>query len=156
MEKENGFTLGYDKYNWDETQSHFITEDCTEPIDFGEGKKNIYALPVRQSSVSGIKRFSWRQTILRRGARYIFPVCRTALPTAGFCIAPYSGAHTPEDELHRWFSTNPNVEVHAYVKNGKYCVVNNTYTPQSTVVYRGDGTSFELQMASNEIKWYKM
>ena len=48
------------------------------------------------------------------------------------------------------------MEVHAYVKNGKYCVVNNTYTPQPTVVYRGDGTSFELQMASNEIKWYKI
>ena len=42
------------------------------------------------------------------------------------------------------------------MKNGKYCAVNNTYTPQSTVVYRGDGTSFELQMASNEIKWYKI
>ena len=32
-----------------------------------------------------------------------------------------------EDELNRWYSTNYNVEVHAYVKNGKYCVVNNTY-----------------------------
>lgn len=32
-----------------------------------------------------------------------------------------------EGNLHKWFSTNFNVEVHAYVKNGKYCVVNNTY-----------------------------
>ena len=37
-----------------------------------------------------------------------------------------------EGELHKWFSTNFNVEVHAYVKNGKYCVVNNTYEPQHT------------------------
>ena len=35
-----------------------------------------------------------------------------------------------------------NVEVHAYVKNGKYCVVNNTYEPQDTTVYTGDGSSF--------------
>ena len=34
---------------------------------------------------------------------------------------------------HQWFSTNFNVEVHAYVKNGKFCVVNNTYEPQNTV-----------------------
>ena len=45
-------------------------------------------------------------------------------------------AHS-EEELHTWFSSNYNVEVHAYVKNGKYCVVNNTYEPQDTTdVYK--------------------
>ena len=43
VEEETGFTLGYDKYNWDEHE-HFILED-SEEVDFGEGKKNIYALP---------------------------------------------------------------------------------------------------------------
>lgn len=38
-----GFTLNVDKYNWEE-HNHFITEDCREEIDFGEGKKNIYPL----------------------------------------------------------------------------------------------------------------
>ena len=61
-----------------------------------------------------------------------------------------------EDNLLRWFSTNFNVEVHAYVKNGKYCVVNNTYEPQHTTVYKGDGTSFEVDMDANEIKWYEI
>ncbi len=32
-----------DKYNWDE-HNHFILEDCTKEVDFGEGKKNIFAL----------------------------------------------------------------------------------------------------------------
>ncbi len=59
-----------------------------------------------------------------------------------------------EDELNRWYSTNYNVEVHAYVKNGKYCVVNNTYESQDTVVYKGDGSSFPLHMEANEIRWY--
>ena len=61
-----------------------------------------------------------------------------------------------EDELYRWYSTNYNVEVHAYVKNGKYCVVNNTYEPQDTTVYLGDGTSFDLHLEANEIKWYQI
>ncbi|WP_418666615.1 1,3-beta-galactosyl-N-acetylhexosamine phosphorylase C-terminal domain-containing protein, partial [Allofournierella sp.] len=61
-----------------------------------------------------------------------------------------------EEELHRWFSSNFNVEVHAYVKNGKYCVVNNTYEPQLTTVYKGDGSCFELAMEANEIKWYEI
>ncbi|MEG1549036.1 MAG: 1,3-beta-galactosyl-N-acetylhexosamine phosphorylase C-terminal domain-containing protein, partial [Ruthenibacterium sp.] len=61
-----------------------------------------------------------------------------------------------ENNLHKWFSTNCNVEVHAYVENGKYCVVNNTYEPQDTTVYKGDGTSFALHMAENEIIWYEI
>ena len=61
-----------------------------------------------------------------------------------------------EENLHRWFSSNYNVEVHAYVKNGKYCIVNNTYEPQDTTVYKGDGTSFDLHMEANEIKWYEI
>ena len=61
-----------------------------------------------------------------------------------------------EADLHKWFSTNYNVEVHAYVKNGKYCVVNNTYEPQDTTVYTGDGSSFDLHLDANEIKWYSI
>ncbi|MFR5556562.1 MAG: 1,3-beta-galactosyl-N-acetylhexosamine phosphorylase C-terminal domain-containing protein [Coprococcus sp.] len=41
-------------------------------------------------------------------------------------------AHDEENLASAGFSTNYNVEVHAYVKNGKYCVVNNTYEPQDT------------------------
>lgn len=38
VEQERGFTLGYDKYNWQE-HSHFITEDVEGELDFGEGKE---------------------------------------------------------------------------------------------------------------------
>ena len=60
-----------------------------------------------------------------------------------------------ENELHTWYSENVNVEVHAYVKNGKFCVVNNTYEPQDTVIYRGDGSSFRQHLEANEILWYE-
>ena len=39
--------------------------------------------------------------------------------------------------------------------NGKYCVVNNTYVPQDTVVYPDNG-SFELHLDANEIRWYNL
>ena len=61
-----------------------------------------------------------------------------------------------EKNLKKWLSINYNVEVHAYVKNGKYCVVNNTYEPQDTTVYRGDGTSFDVHMEANAIHWYEI
>ena len=59
-----------------------------------------------------------------------------------------------EENLERWFSSNYNVEVHAYVANGKYCVVNNTYEEQDTIVYKGYGSSFPLHLEANEIIWY--
>jgi 1,3-beta-galactosyl-N-acetylhexosamine phosphorylase len=48
------------------------------------------------------------------------------------------------------------VEVHAFLKNGKYCVVNNTYEPQDTVVYTENGHSFPLHLEANEIRWYNL
>ena len=44
----------------------------------------------------------------------------------------------------------------AYIKNGKYCVVNNTYEAQSTTVYKGDGTAFQLDLEPNQIIWYEI
>ena len=41
-------------------------------------------------------------------------------------------------------------------KEWKYCVVNNTYEPQSTTVYKGDGTSFDLDLEANGIYWYEI
>ena len=32
VEKETGFTLGYDKYNWDEHPNHFILADCAGEV----------------------------------------------------------------------------------------------------------------------------
>ena len=43
VDKELGFSLSTDKYNWEEKE-HFLTENFAETIDFGEEVKNIYAL----------------------------------------------------------------------------------------------------------------
>ena len=43
VEMETGFTLNYDKYNWAEDPDHFILADVADEVDFGEGKKSIFA-----------------------------------------------------------------------------------------------------------------
>lgn len=155
VEEERGFTLGYDKYNW-ENHSHFITEDCQGEIDFGEGQKNIYALEGTQILVQrekevqlAVNEFGEGRAVYISGLPYSFENSRLLYR------AILWSSHE-EENLHHWFSTNYNVEVHAYIKNGKYCVVNNTYEPQETVIYRGDGSSFELQLEANEIRWYQI
>ncbi len=155
VEEENGFTLNVDKYNWEE-HAHFITEDCKGEVDFGEGKKNIYAyegttiLSQKDREVQmAVKEFGGGRSVYISGLPYSFENSRVLYRAILW-------ASHDEDNLHKWFSTNYNVEVHAYVKNGKYCVVNNTYEPQSTTVYKGDGTSFDLDLEANGIYWYEI
>ena len=156
VEKETGFTLGYDKYNWDEHPGHFILADCDGEPDFGEGQKNMYALEGTEILVQhekevqmAVNSFGSGRAVYISGLPYSFSNSRV------LHRAILWSSHG-EDELLTWFSSNCNVEVHAYPKNGKYCVVNNTYEPQSTTVYRGDGSSFGLDLEANEIRWYEL
>lgn len=156
VEEENGFTLNYDKYNWEEHPDHFILQDADRPIDFGEGKRNIYALEGTEVLVQRNKEvqmaahdFGKGRAVYISGVPYSFANSRTLYRAILWSA-------NSEEELHTWFSSNYNVEVHAYVKNGKYCVVNNTYEPQDTTVYTTDGSSFALHLDANEIKWYEI
>ena len=156
VEEENGFTLNYDKYNWDEHLDHFILQDVDQPIDFGEGKKNIYALEGTEVLVQRDKEVQMAAHDFGKGrAVYISGVPYSFANSRTLYRAILWSAHS-EEELHTWFSSNYNVEVHAYVKNGKYCVVNNTYEPQDTTVYTTDGNHFDLHLEANEIKWYEI
>ncbi len=152
IEKETGFTLGYDKYNWN-VHPHFITEGRTD-FDWGEGKKSIYALEgttviaVSERSVqAAVKECGKGRGVYLSGLPY-------SAENARILHRAILWATRSEDMLHTWFSTNENVEVNAYIKNGKYCVVNNTYTSQATTVYTQNGESFPLEMKENEIIWY--
>ena len=154
VEEEHGINLNTDKYNWEEHRDHFILKDADGEIDFGEGKKNIFALPETEILIQkdqevqmAVKTFGKGRGVYISGLPYSFKNSRVLYRAVLWSASA-------EEELHCWYSTNYNVEVHAYVKNGKYCVVNNTYEPQDTVVYRGDGSSFQLYLEANEIKWY--
>lgn len=155
VEEERGFNLNQDKYNWDE-HSHFITEDCTKDIDFGEGKKNIFALDGtkilkhhNKEVQLAVNEFGKGRTVYISGLPYSFENSR-------LLYRAIIWSANDEANLRKWYSENFNVEVHAYVANNKFCVVNNTYEPQSTTVYRGDGSSFDIDLEANQIIWYEI
>ena len=155
VEKETGFTLNYDKYNWEQNPEHFILADVAGEVDFGEGKKSIYAyegtdiLVQRDKEVQmAANGFGSGRSVYISGLPYSFENSRVLYR------AILWAAHG-EEILHKWFSTNYNVEVHAFVANGKYCVVNNTYVSQDTTIYTDTG-SFELHLDANEIRWYSI
>ena len=170
VDEERGFSLNSDRYNWEEHRDHFITADVKDEIDFGEGKANIYALDGARVIVCHDHDGPEGESFLKKNNKDVQLAVNEFGEGRGVYISglPYSFENArvlhraimwsshDEDNLHKWFSSNYNVDVHAYVANGKYCVVNNTYEPQSTTVYRGDGSSFELDLEANQIIWYEI
>lgn len=156
IEKETGFTLNYDKYNWEELPNHFITEDCRQSIDFGEGKKNMYALEGTKVLVQREKEVQMSVNEFGKGRGVYISGLPYSFENSRLLYRSILWSTKDEASLYKWFSDNFNVEVHAYVKNRKYCVVNNTYEPQSTTIYTDNGKSFKLNLEANEIKWYEI
>lgn len=156
VEKETGYTLGYDKYNWEERKGHFILEDCKGEVDFGEGKKSIYALPGTEILVQREKEVQMAVHEYGKGRSVYISGLPYSFENSRILYRAILWSSHSEERLWEWYSENFYVDVHAYVKNGKYCVVNNTYEPQRTVVYKGDSESFPLELKENEIRWFEI
>lgn len=155
VEKETGFTLNYDKYNWEQKPDHFILADVAGEVDFGEGKKNIYAFEGTDILVQKEKEVQMATNTFGNGRSVYISGLPYSFENSRVLYRAILWAAHGEDILNKWFSTNYNVEVHAFVANGKYCVVNNTYVPQDTTVYTDTG-SFALHLEANEIRWYSI
>lgn len=155
VEKETGFTLNYDKYNWEQKPAHFILADVAGEVDFGEGKKNIYAFEGTDILVQKEKEVQMATNAFGNGRSVYISGLPYSFENSRVLYRAILWAAHGEECLQKWFSTNYNVEVHAFVANGKYCVVNNTYVPQATTVYTDTG-SFDLHLEANEIRWYSI
>ena len=156
VEKETGFPLGYDKYNWDVVPNHFILADCAGTPDFGPLKRGIYALPGAQVLAKDGRNVLMAANAFGHGRS----VYLTGLPysdeNSRILHRAILWAAGSEDELRNWFSSNPAVEVNAYVRNGRFCAVNNTDLPQETTVFCPDGKSFALSLAPGELRWFSI
>lgn len=156
VEKETGFTLGYDKYNWDVVPNHFILADCAGVPDFGPLKRGIYALPGAQVLAKDGRNVLMAANAFGHGRS----VYLTGLPysdeNSRILHRAILWAAGSEDELRNWFSSNPAVAVNAYVRNGRFCAVNNTDLPQETTVFCPGGKSFALSLAPGELRWFSI
>ncbi|MCD8104210.1 MAG: 1,3-beta-galactosyl-N-acetylhexosamine phosphorylase [Lachnospiraceae bacterium] len=153
VDKELGFTLSTDKYFTEMQTSHFIRSDRTEPFDFGESMRNIYALDETVEIIeysndevhAAAHPYGNGYGVYLAGLPYSFANTRLLLRTL------YYAAHRPEN-IRQWFSSNPACEVHAYPDTGKYAVLNNTPQPQDTRVCDGEKW-VEYHLREGEIIW---
>ena len=71
VECENGFNLNKDKYNWEE-HPHFIMEDCSGEIDFGEGKKNYVCVGRNRDPCAERPRSTDGSPYIRKGKKCVY------------------------------------------------------------------------------------
>ncbi|ADO77015.1 1,3-beta-galactosyl-N-acetylhexosamine phosphorylase [Halanaerobium praevalens] len=153
VDKEIGFSLSSNKYNWSENE-HFILKDNSSELDFGEGKKNIYAdLETKVLKTSGkdvqlaVNEFGKGKSVYISGLPY-------SLENSRILYRAIFWAAGKDNEIKKWYSKNYNLEVNYYPASNKYCVVNNTYVKQETIIYDGTGKSFDLIVEPNDILWF--
>lgn len=163
VDEEKGLTLSEDKYNI-EKKTHFITEDIASEIDYGESKKNIYALngaevldieisPRFKRSVNvGEVKLAANEYGKGRGV-YIAGLPYSAQNARLLLRALFWSAHK-EGEMKKAYSANVNVDCSYYPEQGKYALVNNTDQSQETVFYNVQGNKEKLVLSAGDILWF--
>jgi 1,3-beta-galactosyl-N-acetylhexosamine phosphorylase len=159
VDRELGMTLIYTKYTEQQREPHFIAEDMGgEPFDSGGGTDDVYAinddtanLVVEKGCVKvAANNFGRGRAVYISGLPYNARNARLLLRSIYWA----GGA---EDEIRRsWFSENIHTECNAYPESGWFCVLNNSYEAQNTVVYKGDGSTVSVTLAPMEIKWFRI
>ena len=155
VEQENGYTLGYNKNNWEETD-HFITDEIKDKIDFGHGRYSTYALESTNVLIQKEKdvllstnEYEDGRCVYISGLPYSSENARLLYKSILWC------SHK-EDMLFNWFSTNPHIEVNVYPDRNTFSVSNNTNRTQNTTIYKERNRRFECHLKPAEICWFHM
>ena len=157
MDKELGFTLHTDKYFHTPADSHFITEDVVEPLDFGEGMKNIYAL-YEDTEIIAYNDGEVNMAAHAYGKGrcvYIAGLPYSTQNTRILLRALYYAA-CKEEAFKKWYADNLYCEVHAYPQSKQYAILNNTNEIQESGVYDGEGNCKHVTLQPGEIRWMVM
>ena len=156
VDKELGFSLSTDKCPM-KAEPHFLTEDRKEAFDFGEGMRDVYALSeeteIAEASGGEIHlsshRYGQGRGVYIAGLPYSFANTRLLLRSL------YHSAGK-EEEMLRWYASDPCCEVHAYPETGRYAVVNDSPEPRDTLVYDGEGKACQVSLEGGQIIWQEI
>ena len=148
-----------DKYNISKV-AHPLT-DGMKNFDYGEDKKNVYALDgtkvlditfsdrfKRNVNVGEVKmavnEYGKGRSFYITGLPYSFENSR--LLYKAMCWAG-------NKELNVCYSSNVNTECSFYESSGKYAIVNNSNEKQTTEFYDKSGNKSIIELKPMEIKW---
>ena len=151
VQKEIGLTASMNKPQ-NTIVKHFISEDISDKVDYGEGMSMIYTvgdtsvLDISDNSCSlTANSYGNGRSVYIAGLPYSNENARILLRAIYWCAFA-------EDEMLKYYSENPAMECNAYPDAGCVCVNNNTNTPQSGKIHI-NGKVYEVTLEQMESKW---
>lgn len=154
VDRELGFTLANIKYHTSAQLSHFITDEHWGNLSLGENIPDVYAISEHTEIIDysdGEIHIAANPYGDGRGV-YFSSLAYTPDNARLLLRALYYACHK-ENEYYIWNADNVNCEVHAYPESGKYAILNNSDSPQTTDVYDGNGNRETINLEPREILW---
>lgn len=154
LDVEKGFSQSNNKYFTEVVENHFILADQVEDLDFGESKKDVYAI-------------SKETEILEYSNNEVHMAAKSYGRGRSFYMAgmPYSRQNTrilrraiayvshKEDDFKKYFAEDLRLEVAAYPSLKKYALINNSLDKVRSKVYDGKKSCKELTIEPGELIW---
>ncbi len=163
VDEELSYSLFAPKFNFEKTDKHFILEDVTQPVDYGNELYNIYALEGTQildiapDRVLGLGpnagHVRMAVNTYGKGRCFYMTGIRYNSETARLLYRAMLWTANKEDMLKKAFSSDVGTECHYYPVSKKYAIANNTLEQRNTVFYDICGNAHPLSLQPLEIVW---
>lgn len=161
VDEEIGYTLSVDKYNITKVP-HELTAGL-ESVDYGEDKKNIYALEkTKVLDIAFSDRFKRnvntgevKMAVNEYGSGRSFYITGLPYSFENSRLLYKAMCYVAKKDLNVCYATNAATECNYYPAAKKYAVVNNSDQPQTTDFYDINGKKTNLSLAPMEIRWIK-
>lgn len=161
VDEEIGYTLSVDRYNITKVP-HELTAGL-ESVDYGEDKKNIYALEkTKVLDIAFSDRFKRnvntgevKMAVNEYGRGRSFYITGLPYSFENSRLLYKAMCYVAQKDLNVCYATNAATECNYYPAAKKYAVVNNSDQPQTTDFYDINGKKTILSLAPMEIRWIK-
>lgn len=159
VDEEIGYTLSNDKYNIRKVE-HELTAGL-DSVDYGEDKKNIYALDgTKVLDITFSDRFKRnvnvgevKMAVNEYGKGRSFYITGIPYSFENSRLLYKAMVWAANKDLNVCYSSNPSTECNYYPEAGKYAIVNNSNDKQTTEFYDVNGKKSVITLDSLEIKW---
>lgn len=159
VDEEVGYTLSNDKYNIGKV-AHELT-DGMKNFDYGEDKKNIYALDnAKVLDITFSDRFKRsvnvgevKMAVNEYGKGRSFYVTGLPYSFENSRLLYKAMCWTANKDLNVCYCDNVNVECNYYPTSKKYALVNNSDESQTTTFYDVNGKAERVELAAKNILW---
>ncbi len=159
VDEEIGFTLSNDKYNINKV-SHELTDGMTE-FDYGEDKKNIYALDgAKVLDIAFSDRFKRavnvgevKMAVNDYGKGKSFYITGIPYSSENSRLLYKAMCYVSGKDINVCYSSNPLTECNYYPTSKKYAIVNNSDKTQTTEFYDMSGNKSIIELKPMEVRW---